>query len=357
VHSVLPVISFAIPTYNFGAYLESTVDSIYRGAKRLKAHEIEVVIVDGASSDDTPQIATHLCKQFPSIRYVRMPKRGGIDYDMNHAANLCSAEYMWLLSADDVLEFGWDEKLLPALQQHLPDLVLVSAVLCSVNMQPLRRHEALEVKRNGGSRLFDWARTGALYEYLQIAKSLEALFSYMSAIVIRRQVWHNLPERPDHYGSCWAHCARLMPLLTQPQNPPTRLLYLNEFLINKRTGNDSFMEQGYTRRLSITVKGWSRLAEEFFPTDAFRSAVYRLMYLDASWLNIAYAKLGAKDASQSQQVLSMAETIYLEGLGGQHAKFRLIALRCIPSWPKLQRMLQVCVPLITYWRHKLKGWL
>jgi abequosyltransferase len=355
-YSASPILSFAIPTYNFGQYLASTVHSIYQGARRLHAGEIEVVIVDGASSDDTPEIAKGLCQQYPSIRYVRMAQRGGIDFDMNHAANLCSADYFWLMSADDILVAGWDEVLLPALEKYTPDIALVSATLCSVTMEPLREHKAFDIKKHVGPVVFDWAKSDTLCQYLKTAQSLEALFSYMSAVVVRRQVWHALPQRSDYYGSCWAHCARLMPLLIQTKNPPTQLLYLHQFLINKRTGNDSFMDQGFLKRLAITVNGWIRLAEEFFPTADLRSAVYRLMYLDASWLNIAYAKLGVKDSAQAQQVIGMARTIYMQGQSKAIARFKLMALHCIPCWPSMQRCLQTCVPLLSYWRHKLKGW-
>ena len=48
---MLKKLSVAIPTYNFANYLPETLDSILTQAR---AGEVEILILDGASSDETP---------------------------------------------------------------------------------------------------------------------------------------------------------------------------------------------------------------------------------------------------------------------------------------------------------------
>jgi abequosyltransferase len=347
-------ISFAIPTYNFGAFLAETVHSIYKGAHSLTGSQIEVVIVDGASSDNTPQVVADLCKVYSSIRYERRSARGGIDFDMNLAASICSGEYIWLLSADDLLSEGWDKALLTHLDNLQPDVVLVPAWLCTLTMKPMRRSRVFAISIEEEAACYRLGDQASVQEYLQKALTLEALFSYMSAVVVRKSTWNALPERQDYYGSCWAHCARLMALLKRSDGQAT-ILYLNKFILLKRSGNDSFMENGLIKRLAITVDGWHRIAVDFFQNKQMRRLVGRLMYLDSSLLNLMYAKLGAKTSQDVQEVLRMGRVTYLGNYISHASRLKYLMLWVVPHAPKLEKLLRGWIPLIAYWRHRVKG--
>ena len=52
-----PLVSVVIPCYNYGRYLRSCVDSVRTHQPGI---ELEIIIVDDASSDDTPRIASEL---------------------------------------------------------------------------------------------------------------------------------------------------------------------------------------------------------------------------------------------------------------------------------------------------------
>jgi abequosyltransferase len=347
-------ISFAIPTYNFGAFLAETVHSIYKGAHSLTASQIEVVIVDGASSDNTPQVVAELSKVYSGIRYERRSVRGGIDFDMNLAASLCNGEYIWLFSADDLLSTAWDIALLTHLDKFEPDVVLVPAWLCTLAMKPMRRSRVFDIATEGDPKCYKLGDQASVQLYLQNALTLEALFSYMSAVVVRKSTWNVLPERQDYYGSCWAHCARLMALLKRSDRHAS-ILYLNKFILHKRSGNDSFMENGLIRRLAITVDGWHRIAVDFFHDKKIRRLVGRLMYLDSSLLNLMYAKLGAKTSQDVQEVLRMGEVTYLGNYISHASRLKYLVLWVVPHAPKLEKLIRGWIPHIAYWRHRVKG--
>jgi abequosyltransferase len=347
-------ISFAIPTYNFGEFLAETVHSIYKGAHQLSANEIEVVIVDGASSDNTQLVVAQLCEEYASIRYEPRLERGGIDFDMNLAASLCTGEYIWLLSADDLVCVDWDTVLLRHIDKFTPDVVLVPAWLCTLTMKPLRRSRVFDVAEDEDAQHFKLAGQTSVHNYLQKALTLEALFSYMSGVVIRKSTWASLQVRQDYYGSCWAHCARIIALL-QRTDGQASILYLNRFLLRKRSGNDSFMENGLVKRLAITVDGWHRIAMDFFHDTKTRWLIGRLMYLDSSLLNFMYAKLGAKTNQEVVEVIRMGKVTYLSNYISLASRLKYIALIIAPHAPKLQQLIKGCIPRIAYLRHWIIG--
>ena len=72
-------LSLCIPTHNFGRFIADTLHSIL---EQDGAEEIEVVVVDGASTDNTADVVTSLQQQWPQIKYFKLPAKGGIDRDM-----------------------------------------------------------------------------------------------------------------------------------------------------------------------------------------------------------------------------------------------------------------------------------
>ena len=76
-----PRLSISIPTYNFGKFIGEMLDSILPQV----TDEVEVLVVDGASTDDTEGVARKRQERFPLLKYYRLPKKGGIDRDMAKA--------------------------------------------------------------------------------------------------------------------------------------------------------------------------------------------------------------------------------------------------------------------------------
>jgi abequosyltransferase len=349
------LISFAIPTYNFGAFIGDTIRSIFLGKSLIRNEQIEVVVVDGASLDNTSSVIADLAKQFPTIRWVPMEQRGGIDYDLDHAISLCTAPYVWMLSADDLLESGWDEVIFKHINQtRSPDIILVPAIVCTLAMIPMRRNRILDLSLSCGSKSYLMSDKVQRHLYFQQALTLEALFSYMSAVVVRRETWMALPPRVDYFKSCWAHCARLMPLLSLSY-PNAKITYLNSYLLKKRSGNDSFMEHGLIRRIGLTVNGWDRILKEFYSGSMYFEQAWRLLQRDASVILFMYAKLGAATKHDRQELISLARITYLSNsvhISGR-AKFFLISI--MPSLPWLIKFMAKFLPTLILIRHRIKG--
>src|SRR2546429_1102168 len=97
-----PHLSICIPTYNYGAFIATAIRSVFAD----RHPEIEIVVLDGGSTDTTKDVVQKLAAGQPFVKYIHQSERGGIDSDLSRCVELASGEYCWLLSADDALVPG-----------------------------------------------------------------------------------------------------------------------------------------------------------------------------------------------------------------------------------------------------------
>jgi glycosyltransferase involved in cell wall biosynthesis len=107
------MISIVIPAYNYAAYLPEAIESVLSQG----VEDIEIVICDDASTDDTPAVAQRYALD-PRVRYLCNPVNLGAVDNINYAMGLATGEYVLLLGADDYLEPGALPALLAALESH-----------------------------------------------------------------------------------------------------------------------------------------------------------------------------------------------------------------------------------------------
>ena len=115
-------LSICIATYNRADVIGETLAGII---PQLQGG-VELVVVDGASPDTTPDVVRSALQGRSDCRYVRLEKKGGVDQDYCRAVAEARGEYCWLMTDDDLLKPGAVERVLRALQSN-PDLLVVNA--------------------------------------------------------------------------------------------------------------------------------------------------------------------------------------------------------------------------------------
>jgi O-antigen biosynthesis alpha-1,3-abequosyltransferase len=128
-------LSIIIPVYNFGEFLPDTLKSILK----QRVNEVEVLVVDGASTDNTTKIVSQFSSRHPQIKYHRLPKKGGIDRDLAKAVQLATSEYCWLFSGDDVMTTGAIARVLQEIQTD-DDIYLCKHEECTRWMEVIDVH-------------------------------------------------------------------------------------------------------------------------------------------------------------------------------------------------------------------------
>jgi glycosyltransferase involved in cell wall biosynthesis len=113
-----PVFSIITVTYNAGKVLERTILSVLNQS----CPQIEYIIVDGNSSDNTKEII----EQYASGLASRMSEPDTGLYDaMNKGLRMATGDYVWFLNAGDVLPHSNTVKDLAAVavQNGMPDIL------------------------------------------------------------------------------------------------------------------------------------------------------------------------------------------------------------------------------------------
>ncbi len=250
-------LSIAIPIYNFADFIVETLNSI---VGQDGADEVEIVVVDGASTDTTPQMMADYQTRHPAVRYERLAAKGGIDRDMATAFALTSGDYCWLFSGDDIMRPG-------ALRRALQEIDSGCDIYLSQHMEYLGNGQGFTpwpVLNGAGARTFELSDPAQRRRYFESAANTEAFFSFMGGMINKRASWDRVgfPEAFDR--SCWAHAARLFELMPKG----LKLRFVPECWQDRRPDNDSFMGGGLVKRLALSIDGYNRIADTFFGHDS-----------------------------------------------------------------------------------------
>ncbi|WP_188149877.1 glycosyltransferase family 2 protein [Teredinibacter waterburyi] len=90
-----PLVSVVIPTYNYGHYLRSSVQSVLRQTY----NNIEVIIVDDGSTDDTKRVV----EEFGDSVIYHYKSNAGLSAARNTGIEIAKGKYIQFLDSDDLL--------------------------------------------------------------------------------------------------------------------------------------------------------------------------------------------------------------------------------------------------------------
>lgn len=92
----MKLLSIAIPCYNSSAYMRKCIDSLLPGGE-----DVEIIIVNDGSKDNTPDIAEEYRERFPSIVKVVNKENGGHGSAVNAGIEQASGLYYKVVDSDD----------------------------------------------------------------------------------------------------------------------------------------------------------------------------------------------------------------------------------------------------------------
>jgi glycosyltransferase involved in cell wall biosynthesis len=96
--AVAPLISVVLPTFNCASWMCPTLESLAVQTSR----DFEVVVSDGASTDDSLALIETYRFRLPALRVLSRPDRGVYDA-INLAIGVCEGDWVYVLGSDDCL--------------------------------------------------------------------------------------------------------------------------------------------------------------------------------------------------------------------------------------------------------------
>lgn len=235
-------ISICIPTYNRSKFLSELLDSIIE----QDLHDIEVVVSDDASQDNTKEILDHYSNLIPLFKYIVQPKNIGLDQNFLAVVEEASGEYVWLMGDDDKLEKGGIAKVISHLHNWPTVLGLTLGVI---------NYDSEMTTRTGIQAM---PATCLMHGIDKVFTEIPQLLGFMSALVIKRSAWLEVARSPEiqdfmkYYVQVYiiGKCLQKYPVWGIIQEP----------CVSYRSDNDQFLSKlGWLKRLKVDVVAYNEL--------------------------------------------------------------------------------------------------
>ena len=260
------LLSICIATYNRAGFIGQTLESIIAQWRP----GVEIVIVDGASPDDTRAVVASYAARCPAIRYMRENTNSGVDADYDKAVGYAAGRHCWLLPDDDLIAPNAIDRVLTELEGGAIDLMIVDSEVRDVTLSQILETRRL---RFGGLRRYGPADRDAFL------RDAGYSLSFIGGVVIRREAW-TARRREPYFGSLFIHVGVIV------QDPPLEnIKILGEPLVRIRLGNAMWKP----RTFEIWAFKWPSLIWSFAgyadsakkrvsPREPWRNPVWLLFY-------------------------------------------------------------------------------
>ena len=120
-----PLVSIGIPVFNAQRYLREALDSLIA----QDYENLELVISDNASTDDTAAICREYAARDPRVRYERAEQNQGAVWNFNHVYGLARGRYFMWAAFDDLRAPTYVRRCVERLEAQ------PSAVLCCTDVR------------------------------------------------------------------------------------------------------------------------------------------------------------------------------------------------------------------------------
>jgi abequosyltransferase len=244
-------LSICIATYNRAQFIGATLESILPQL----TDDVEVLVVDGASPDNTEEVVRRYCDQCSQLKYIRLANKGGVDQDFDRAVGLAEGEFCWLFSDDDILKPGAIPAVLDAIREDY-NLVVVNSEIRNVDLTELLAERKWPMMTD---RVYEDNPSDKDRFLAEVGDYL----TFIGGVVIRRSVWLSR-DRAKYYNTRFIHVG----VIFQSMLPGKMLVIATPWIVI-RLGNAEWASLGF----DIWMFKWPELIWSFthFSEDSKRA--------------------------------------------------------------------------------------
>lgn len=122
----MKIITFTVPCFNSAAYLDHCVETLLPGGE-----DVEILLVDDGSTDDTPKIVDEYAAKYPNIIKAIHQENGGHGEAVNTGIKNASGVYFKVVDSDDWLDVPGMLKVLSTLKKFHNDEQKLDLMICN----------------------------------------------------------------------------------------------------------------------------------------------------------------------------------------------------------------------------------
>lgn len=182
-----PLVSIITPTYNRANYLkEALLSAINQTYKN-----IEIIVSDNASTDNTQELVASFKDKDPRIHYYRLTENIGMFANQMHAFKMASGKYVASLHDDDIWQENFLEKLVPPLEAN-PDLILAFCDQYIINSQS--EIDAVVTERNTRGFKRDQYKSGVYQPFYEIGVVNKSIPTAAASVIRNIKHFWDIPS-------------------------------------------------------------------------------------------------------------------------------------------------------------------
>ena len=219
------LLSICINTRNRADLLGETLDSLI--GQMIPG--VEIVVLDGASEDNTSELMTGYAAKYSFVHYVRSDAIVGIDDGYDLAVKHAAGRYCWLMTDDDLIVEGALGQLMDRVRQQ-PDLIVM-------NMECFTKDFTLDLQQRFFKICED--RAYSQDEFEQFLREVGYGLAYIGCVVIKRRLWYE-NDRDRFVGSYFIHVGVIL-----GSTMIKKILFVQRPSIKYRSANSSWTARSF----------------------------------------------------------------------------------------------------------------
>jgi abequosyltransferase len=253
VQGMKPKLSICIATYNRGKFVGATLESILSQTD----DRVEIIVVDGASPDNTEDAVRPYLSQHPNLHYYREKTNSGVDCDYDKSVSYASGDYCWLMPDDDAVMPGALSRVLNVIEQS-HELIVVNSEIWNADFSKSLDTRMLKISRD---------KAYGIGEGEKVFVDLATCLSFIGSVIIKRSIWLER-DRRSYYGTLYAHLGVIF------QHPSIeRVAVIADPMIKIRYGNSMWSPRSF----EVLYFKWPQLIWSFpqFSATAKKQIIWR----------------------------------------------------------------------------------
>ena len=148
-------VTFVVPSYNSQDYMRHCIDTLLPGGD-----DVEIIIVNDGSKDDTGKIADEYAEKYPNIVRVVHKENGGHGSGVNKGIELANGKYLKVVDSDDWVDEEAYKKYLQVIKNNIDNGIEVDVYFTNFVYENKVKNSQYTLKLNTHfpkDKVFGWS--------------------------------------------------------------------------------------------------------------------------------------------------------------------------------------------------------
>ncbi len=286
-------ISVVIPCFNVANYIEDTLRSVWNQSGTA---DVEIILVDDCSTDNTFQILQELQRESPLI-VVRNEQNRGVSFTRNRGIELASGEIILFLDGDDIYQPGLFESLTNQFSAHPNlDMMAFGYLKETANEDQVFLAPQLHLKTFSNQEFLKQFLTRQV-------KQCMCSFAVRRAMLIEHQIQFDEATFSGEDQEFEMRC-----ILKSRE-----IVYVSEIFFVYKHRNSSFMNHRFQPRRLTSLSIYSRMEQQMQSEQLLSLSKYLNTYFALEFFSVLKYCCQGGDATMISQALAFKKVVYKKG--------------------------------------------